>query len=46
MGVIDGAGSVSHLSIFRVDWNGNLVAQSVATINAPANGVAVIGDDD
>lgn len=46
MGVIDGAGSVSHLSIFRVDWNGNLVAQSVATINAPANGVAVIDDYD
>lgn len=46
MGVIDGAGSVSHLSIFRVDWNGDLVAQSVATINAPANGVAVIGSED
>ena len=46
MGVIDGAGAVSHLSIFRVDWDGNLVSQGVATINAPANGVAVIGDDD
>ena len=46
LAAIDGAGAVSHLSIFRVDWDGNLIRQGVATINAPANGVAVIGDDD
>jgi hypothetical protein len=40
--VIDGAGSVSHLSIFNVDEDGALTLKAAATINAPANGVAVI----
>ncbi|HLJ77128.1 MAG TPA: hypothetical protein VKT75_06930 [Acidobacteriaceae bacterium] len=46
LAAIDGSGAVSHLSIFRVDWDGNLIRQSQAIINAPANGVVVIGDDD
>jgi hypothetical protein len=44
--VIDGAGSVSHVSIFRVDDDGNLTLKSRATVNAPANGIAVIGEED
>lgn len=44
LAVIDGAGAVSHLTVFRVDWDGNLIRQSYSTINAPANGVAVITD--
>jgi hypothetical protein len=43
--VIDGAGTVSHLSIFSVDGDGNLTLVSVATINSPANGVAVVRAD-
>jgi hypothetical protein len=44
--VVDGAGSVSHLSIFNVDEDGNLNLNGVAAINAPANGVAVFAEDD
>jgi len=41
--VIDGSGSVSHLSIFRVDEDGNLtLPQAAATISGAANGVAVV----
>ena len=34
--VVDGAGAVSHLSIFAVDEDGNLSLSGFATINAPA----------
>ena len=44
--VIDGSGSVSHLSIFNVDEDGNLTLKAVTTINAPANGVAIVRDED
>jgi hypothetical protein len=40
--VVDGSGAVSHLSIFNVDQDGNLTLVHAATINAPANGVAVM----
>jgi hypothetical protein len=40
--VIDGSGTVSHLSVFHMDEDGNLTLVHAATINAPANGVAVI----
>jgi len=40
--VIDGSGSVSHLSIFSVDEDGNLTLKAVETINNPANGVAIV----
>lgn len=45
LAVVDGAGTVSHLSVFHVDWDGNLQRQGIATIPAPANGVAVIDGD-
>ena len=44
--VIDGAGSLSHLSVFQVDGDGNLKLHSVATINGAANGVAFVRDDE
>jgi len=44
--VIDGAGAVSHLSIFKVDGDGNLMPRAVSTINSAANGVAVVRDDE
>jgi hypothetical protein len=44
--VIDGAGSTSHLSIFSMDQDGNLSLVRASTINAPANGVAVIRSED
>jgi len=40
--VINASGSVSHLSIFAVDEDGNLNLKAMPTINAPANGVAVV----
>ncbi len=40
--VIDGNGPVSHLSIFNVDEDGNLTLRNAATMNAGANGVAVV----
>ena len=42
IGVIDGSGSISHLSTFHVDEDGNLTLAGTATINGPANGVAVV----
>jgi hypothetical protein len=42
LAVVDGSGSVSHISIFSVDEDGNLKLNGVATVNAPANGVAVV----
>lgn len=44
--VIDGAGTLSHLSIFRVDEDGNLTLKGASTINSAANGVAIIRTDD
>lgn len=44
--VIDGSGSLSHLSIFSVDEDGNLtLLQPAATISGAANGVAVVASD-
>jgi hypothetical protein len=45
VGVIDGDGAVSHLSVFSVDGDGNLTPVSVSTINSPANGVAIVRAD-
>jgi hypothetical protein len=42
LAVIDGASSVSHLSVFSVDEDGNLALKGVATINGAANGAAVV----
>lgn len=45
--VIDLSGSVSHLSVFRVDEDGNLtLQQTAATINGGANGVAIVARED
>jgi hypothetical protein len=45
--VMDGTGSLSHLSIFSVDEDGNLtLLQPAATINGAANGVAIVRSDD
>ena len=44
--VIDGNGPLSHLSIFSVDEDGNLILQTAATINGAANGVAVVRGED
>ena len=44
--VIDGSGSLSHLSIFSVDEDGNLTLQTAATISGAANGVAVVQAED
>jgi hypothetical protein len=41
--VIDGNGTVSHLSIFNVDTEGNLKLKIANTMAAGANGVAVVG---
>ena len=46
LGVIDGAGAVSHLSVFDVDGDGNLTLRGVSTINSPANGVAIVPTGD
>ncbi|HVX67245.1 MAG TPA: hypothetical protein VHA11_11615 [Bryobacteraceae bacterium] len=40
--VIDGSGNVTHLSIFEVDQDGNLTLKGASTINAKANGVALV----
>jgi len=42
VGVLDGSGSISHLSVFNVDEDGNLTLKGVATISGAANGVAVV----
>jgi len=46
LGVIDGAGSVSHLSVFDVDGDGDLTLRNVATINSAANGVAIVSPEE
>jgi len=45
LAVIDGTGSVSHLSIFNVDEDGNLSAPTVSNLPATANGVVVVQED-
>ena len=40
--VVDAVGSVSHLSIFSVDEDGNLKLTGVATIGSAANGVVIV----
>jgi hypothetical protein len=40
--VIDSNGTVSHLSIFKVDGDGNLTLKASSTLSS-ANGVAVVG---
>lgn len=44
--VIDGSGSLSHLSIFGVDEDGNLTLQNAVTISGAINGVAVVGGEE
>jgi hypothetical protein len=45
--VIDGNGTVSHLSIFSVDEDGNLtLLQAADTMNVGANGVAIVRNED
>ncbi len=46
LGVIDGAGTVSHLSVFDVDGDGNLTLRGVSTITSAANGVAIVSTED
>jgi hypothetical protein len=44
--VIDANGSISHVSIFKVDGNGNFTLKAQATINSAAtNGVAIVRPD-
>jgi hypothetical protein len=45
LAVIDGAGTVSHLSIFNVDGDGNLSLKGAVTINSAANGVAIVSEE-
>jgi hypothetical protein len=40
--VIDGAGAVSHVSIFSVDGDGNFTLQGSATVASAINGVAIV----
>lgn len=41
--VIDGDGTISHVSVFKVDGNGNFSLKGVATINSAAtNGIAIV----
>jgi hypothetical protein len=44
--VIDGNGTASHLSIFKVDFEGNLKLEIAKTMGAGANGVAVVEEND
>lgn len=46
VGVVDGAGPLSHLSIFHVDGDGNLTLKGVTTINSAANGVAIVNNEE
>ncbi|NYE30087.1 6-phosphogluconolactonase (cycloisomerase 2 family) [Rhodanobacter sp. K2T2] len=44
--VVDAGGSVSHVSIYNVDGDGDFTLKGFATINAPAaNGVAIVRND-
>jgi len=44
--VIDGNGTVSHLSIFKVDTEGNLKLKIANTMGVGANGVAVVAGNE
>jgi hypothetical protein len=44
--VIDGSVSLSHLSIFIVDEDGNLTLRVANAISAPANGLAIVRAED
>ncbi len=44
--VIDSNGTLSHLSIFSVDEDGNLALRVADNISGAANGVAVVQDED
>lgn len=44
--VIDSPGTLTHLSIFEVDEDGNLALKAVTTISGAANGVAIVRTDD
>jgi hypothetical protein len=44
--VIDGNGTASHLSIFKVDFEGNLKLEIANTLGAGANGVAIVEDNE
>jgi len=46
LAVIDVAGSLSHISIFMVDEDGNLTLRVANTINSHANGIAFVGEAD
>jgi len=44
--VVDAGGSVSHVSIYNVDGDGDFTLNGFATINTPAaNGVAIVRND-
>jgi hypothetical protein len=45
LAVIDSVGGISHLSLFHVDGDGNPIPQSVSTVTAPINGVAVLSSN-
>jgi hypothetical protein len=44
--VIDGNGTASHLSTFRLDEDGNLTLQNAVTLGLGANGVAIVRGED
>jgi 6-phosphogluconolactonase (cycloisomerase 2 family) len=47
LSVVDNNGTVSHLSMFHVDEDGNLSLQGLATINSPAtNGVVIFSQNE
>jgi hypothetical protein len=44
--VVDGDGTISHVSVFGVDEDGKFTLKGVATVNNPAtNGIAIIRSD-
>ena len=45
LAAVDGAGAASHVSVFKVDGDGNLKLKAVTTINSAANGVAIVSND-
>lgn len=42
LAAIDGNGQLSHLSIFKIDEDGNLTLRSAVSIAGTANGVAIV----
>ncbi|WP_233840471.1 hypothetical protein [Dyella sp. 2HG41-7] len=45
--VVDGNGSISHVSIFNVDGDGNFALKSSVTLGSAAtNGIAIVRNDD